>query len=647
MKQAETTETAATVSAEKIGGIDETEVGLPKGVSILTGRNATNRTSFFQSIMAAMGSNDVSLKGDADEGAVELRIDGETYRRTLRRQNGSVVFGGEPYLEDSTTADLFSFLLESNEARQAIVRREDLREVIMRPVDTAEINAEIDRLERERDDLDEQLEELSSLKDELPSLQQRKAEIEAEIDEKKDALAEKEAEIEAMDEDVSDTREDKAELESRLEDLRSLRSDLDETRADIETQEESLSSVRSERADVETELDELPETPMGEHAHVDDQIEDLRQRKQALEGQVSTLQDVIQFNEQMLEGEDAAMADVIGSADDDAITDQLLDDESVVCWTCGSEVETESIEETIDTVRDVSQEQFEAIREIEADLEDLRGDKREREQQQRRRESLERKRDELESELERREERLESLRDRREELSQEIETVEAEVEDLESEDFSAVLDLHKEANQLEFELGRKESSLEETTERIETIESRLNEEDAVEDRRADITAELENQRTRIDRIEQRAVDEFNTHMDEILEMLGYENLARIWIERVQQTVREGRRTVEKSVFELHVVRTTDSGATYEDTIDHLSESEREITGLTFALAGYLVHDVHETVPFMLMDSLEAIDAERLAEFIPYFAEYAEYLVVALLPEDAQALSDEYTRVTDI
>jgi len=29
----------------------------------------------------------------------------------------------------------------------------------------------------------------------------------------------------------------------------------------------------------------------------------------------------------------------------------------------------------------------------------------------------------------------------------------------------------------------------------------------------------------------------------------------------------------------------------------LSESEREVTGLVFALAGYLVHDVHETVPF--------------------------------------------------
>ncbi|MFB6178218.1 MAG: archaea-specific SMC-related protein [Halorientalis sp.] len=649
MAKAETTDKPVTIHAANIGGIDETEVALSSGVTILTGRNATNRTSFLQTIMAAMGSRGVSLKGDADEGEVELAIGGDTYRRTLSRNNGSVVFGGEPYLDDATTADLFSFLLESNEARQAVVRGDDLRDVIMRPVDTAEIKSEIDRLERERDDIDDQLEDLASLKDELPSLERRKQEIESEIEDKQAALAEKEAEIEEMDADVSETREEKAELESRLDDLRELRADLERVRSDIETQEESIASLRSERADLQAEQDELPETPMGDRDHIEGQIEDLRQQKQALESEVSTLQDVIQFNEQMLDGADSTVTETLGSEESshEAVTDQLLEDEPVVCWTCGSEVDRDRIDETIDTIRSVSQDHLDEIRTIEDELGDLRGDKREREQQQRRRETLDRKLADVESELDRREDRLEELRDRREDLNAEIETVEAEVDELESEDFSDVLDLHREANQIEFELGRLESDLDDVTDRIKTIENRLEDESALKDQREDVQAELEDQRTRIDRIERTAVENFNTHMDEILDMLGYENLARIWIERVQKTVREGRRNVEKSVFELHVVRTTDSGATYEDTIEHLSESEREITGLTFALAGYLVHEVYETVPFMLLDSLEAIDAERLAEFIPYFSEYADYLVVALLPEDAQALPDQYERVTEI
>ena len=72
-----------------------------------------------------------------------------------------------------------------------------------------------------------------------------------------------------------------------------------------------------------------------------------------------------------------------------------------------------------------------------------------------------------------------------------------------------------------------------------------------------------------------------------------------------------------------------------------------MTGLVFALAGYLVHEVYETVPFMLLDSLEAIDSERIADLVEYVTDYAEFLVVALLPEDAQALDDAYARVTEI
>lgn len=47
----------ADVEVENIGGIDATSVEFTPGVTILAGRNATNRTSFLQSLMAALGSN--------------------------------------------------------------------------------------------------------------------------------------------------------------------------------------------------------------------------------------------------------------------------------------------------------------------------------------------------------------------------------------------------------------------------------------------------------------------------------------------------------------------------------------------------------------------------------------------------------------
>ena len=87
-------------------------------------------------------------------------------------------------------------------------------------------------------------------------------------------------------------------------------------------------------------------------------------------------------------------------------------------------------------------------------------------------------------------------------------------------------------------------------------------------------------------------------------------------------LREGRQTVDRTAFDLHVVRSTDNGVAYEDTIDHLSESEREVTGLVFALAGCLVNDFHEEVPFMLLDSLEAIDSDCIPVLVEYTAGYA-------------------------
>ena len=72
-----------------------------------------------------------------------------------------------------------------------------------------------------------------------------------------------------------------------------------------------------------------------------------------------------------------------------------------------------------------------------------------------------------------------------------------------------------------------------------------------------------------------------------------------------------------------------------------------MTGLVFALAGYLVHELHETLPFIVLDFLEALDSNRIAALVEYFSDYAEYLIVALLPEDAAGLNESHQRITEI
>jgi len=79
----------ATVTVENVGGIAETSITLTPGITVLAGRNATNRTSLLQAILAALGSDNASLKRDADEGRVELIIDDETYTREFTKMVAS------------------------------------------------------------------------------------------------------------------------------------------------------------------------------------------------------------------------------------------------------------------------------------------------------------------------------------------------------------------------------------------------------------------------------------------------------------------------------------------------------------------------------------------------------------------------------
>lgn len=72
---------------------------------------------------------------------------------------------------------------------------------------------------------------------------------------------------------------------------------------------------------------------------------------------------------------------------------------------------------------------------------------------QRERTQLEQRLQQIKTELTERETRIAELNESQDELKDEIEQLEAIVEDLQEDDPSELLDLHKEANQLEFELG--------------------------------------------------------------------------------------------------------------------------------------------------------------------------------------------------
>jgi len=647
---------SATLAVENVGGIDETTVEFSPGVTALVGPNATNRTSLLQAVAGALGSDRVTLKGDAEEGQVTLLLDGETYTRRLTRQGDTVTTGGDPYLDDPALLDLYAVLLEDNEVRRAVRRGENLRELIMRPVDTEAIQAEISTLVDRRQEVHAELDRLDALAEERREFEADRRRLESELEELEAQLAEKRearAELEADESDRSES-DVEAQLDARLASLRDAETELERVERELEVERKSLASLREERSDL-TERHESLEDPDDERlAVLGERIENLRERKTTLESTVSELRQVVQFNQERLAETGDGVLDglEVAGGEDDEVTDQLVAETgSTTCWTCGSVVERSRIDTMVGRLRDLLQERNAERRELADRIADLVSERDELRDRLEERDRLETQLAELETELERREENVAELTERREEYQERVEELERRVEELQAAQQDELLTLQQEVSELTYDRDRTADRLADVESSIEDIEADLETREELEAERESISAELTELRTRIERIETQAVERFNTHMEAVLDELGYDNVERIWIESVERQVSTTPRQVSEQTFELHVVRRSSSGTTYEDRVDHLSESERELVGLVVALAGYLVHDVQESVPFMLLDSLEMIDGDRLVRLVDYLRTHVPFLVVVLLPDHARAFDDEsapeHRRLTDI
>jgi hypothetical protein len=125
-------------------------------------------------------------------------------------------------------------------------------------------------------------------------------------------------------------------------------------------------------------------------------------------------------------------------------------------------------------------------------------------------------------------------------------------------------------------------------------------------------------------------------METLVSELNYDQIERVWIEKQLAEDNKGRKNISTTVFNLNIGREID-GTVTADTIDNLSESESVIVSLMFAIAGYIAHDIREESPFILIDSIEMVDASRLESLLEFIEEYTDYLIVTALPEDTSVI----------
>jgi chromosome segregation ATPase len=513
----------------------------------------------------------------------------------------------------------------------------------MEPVDTEAITADVESTQRDLREVEDRLDEIERRRSNLAALKERRhateddlADVTSELADVCEAVAEFEADAETAEE-----------AEAVVEELAETRETYESVRNQLETQRSAVESLESERGEAREHLEDLS-VPEAELEATRAELERLQRRRRGLENTVNDLVSIVEFNERLVDdGADALPGVDEDGADADADGGSVVDEldpssGQIECWTCGTTVDRGDVEERLAGLRGVVEDHRSERNELRKRIDETRATLSDLQDAVDERESLESQVEEIEGEIDEREARIEELSAREDDLQEQIADLEAEASESESLRDSELLDRYERRSELEYERGQLEEKLDSLESEIESIEALDDERKELESEREQLREELTSLRNRIENLERSAIDTFNDHMTTVLDRLGYENVERVWIER--KATESGRGSGSDSTFTLHVVRSAADGAVYEDTVDHLSESEREVIGLVVALAGYLVHDVHESVPVMVLDSLEAIDADRIAALVDYFADYAPFLVVALLPEDAQALDDDYERV---
>ena len=577
----------AEVTIENIGGIRSGRATLERGLNVVRGANWQGKSSFVHGLESALG-----IPGSVTEGAEAGRVtvEGEDLAASVEVLPRGVV-EGTPLLEseaERTKARLYACLGETNPVREAVRAGENLESVLTRPLDLENLDRRIGELKSERDRIDTQISKAENSKQKIPQLKERIETLEGQIDVYESRLADMEG----------DAGEGMTEQRERLSQARSERN---QRQSEIDRLERSIERYEERIDEKEAELDSMTVTETDvEYADIEDKKAELDE----IRSDIKVLESLFTANNLLLEENGLELLTDV---------DHGVETDDFACWICGSQTTRTAVEEHIDALRETLQVHRSKLNEKKGELNEMETEYERQQQQQNRKQVLEEDLQELRRELQNKRERL---ADREAELAD----LEATIDSLSE----AVDESVEEITDVESELKFRQSELEEARDELEKHQRSAYQLEQLETQREELREELAELRDRKSSIKQSMRETFHETMGEIVQAFetGFES-ARLTPNFDLVVARNGR----------------------EADLEALSEGELEVLGFVAALAGYEAFDVDESVPFLLLDGLEALSDRNLHNLVGYFEDRATYLVVTAHPEHTDFAAHEIDPTT--
>jgi chromosome segregation ATPase len=595
------------LSVSNVGGIDRFERTFSDPVTIITGSNASNKTSLLQALAFGLGRQTVPIRSGASEARVELEMGDRRVVRTAEKKRTGVTTAGDGLLADAEAVELFdrfACLFEFNDVRQAVREGRPVEELLKEPIDLNALESRrselLNRKNRLKDDVGQLADvesELESRQRELSATRERIDDLEAELDERR----ERQLETTGDDEDLDQLHERRASLvherkryERQIEELEGaidrLEGELAEKRSALESAREAAEStdieaLRAERDRIRSDLDDLVD-------------------------RAEVLQSALTANREMLE---STYTGILGR-------ESTLTGDEITCWACGNEATVSEFEETIEELTELIERDKQRQDEDRPRLDELEDRIAAATETERQIGDLEAAVRDREASLETRRESLETKRESLAEIRAELTALDERLAEHESEQSDEMSALQDEIERLQTDLHAARSEADRLDAAVDDLQSKREERSQKQAEIDRLTDEITSLTARIETLEADLREGFNDAINDLIEVLDYKRIERIWLD---------------GEFDLIVAREVD-GVVRQDDVSNLSESEREMVGLMLALAGYVAYDVSDVAPVLLMDTLGAFDSERTAKLISYVAAETPFLVAAMLPDSAAA-----------
>lgn len=616
------------VVVENIGGLHHIETEILPGLNVIEQPNASGKTSFLRafSLLLTPSGNykdlEYILRSMSAEGFISITDhNGNLIKKTISRNKNTITVAGDDLVspEISTLVKRFAIGGHDNEILLAIRAGQNLKSLIGTDNNIIEqLKNEIKRKESNLTALTEDLnKDANAPHQKILSEKKRDALLKelSQLEEKYTALKKQHDSI-AMTGVESET-DSKEKLKAKSAELQQIESKINDSNKMIKNKTALIEKLSKEIQSLRNSIEQIGEVDTRETDKINKEIQNIEYKIQKAISQQSTLDMTIQTAKKIIKDlEENPQANIL---------DSLSENSHVPCPVCGQDAGIKIIKNHINSLMDQRARTQTSITNFEKEKANI----------SKKLDELIQKKTEItttislikskEAAINNENSNIGIMNQAIEKMEDDTEKLNAEIKKLSKSINNKVVNVTIDIAKTTESIGQKKTAIENLNDEIKSYDAVIRGIDNKKLSVAEMKKDVENTMAELHKIELKIQEQFNQIIPNVYSILGFgSNISRISLEQN---------------YDLVVSRTTDKDSIYRDmdSIKTLSKSELEVIGIAVMISGYIVNNLKEYFPYILLDELTFLDNKRLKALMDYMEKIAVSIILTKLPPEVEKI----------